>query len=78
MIQLDINFIYMSKTRQLMFFIIVHKNNNKVTPRTLAVNARGQKQTKFVKTFIRSLGIGCWIRWAGYVIILTIIVAGGL
>jgi hypothetical protein len=37
-----------------------------------------EKQTKFVKTFIRSFGIGCWIRWAGYVIILTIIVAGGL
>ena len=35
----------MSKTCKLMiFFIIVHKNNNnKVTLRTLAVNARGQK-----------------------------------
>ena len=34
----------MSKTCKLMiFFKIVHKNNNKVTLRTLAVNARGQK-----------------------------------
>ena len=30
----------------MIFFIIVHKNNNKVTLRTLAVNARGQKAGK--------------------------------
>ena len=40
----------MSKTCKLMiFFIMVHKNNNKVTLRTLAVNARGQKLLKEFK-----------------------------